>query len=53
MEPESQSYGERSIYIPFTSVGSPRETMNVLESKMIENKITIKTNAAFFKRTKK
>jgi L-2-hydroxyglutarate oxidase LhgO len=44
MEPEVNSIGERGIYVPITSVGSPKDVMNTINNILLDEKIKIFTN---------
>ena len=44
MEPEVNSIGGRGIYVPITSVGSPKDVMNTISKILLDEKIKIFTN---------
>ncbi len=44
MEPEVNSIGGRGIYVPITSVGSPKAVMDTIKKILLDKKIKIFTN---------
>ena len=44
MEPEVNSIGGRGIYVPITSVGSPKAVMDTINKILIDKNIKIFTN---------
>ena len=51
MEPETNSFGGRAIYVPITSVGSPIDVMNTINKILVDKKINIFTETEIVDKT--